>query len=305
MRISILTSPVESNSMISSDEIGGHYAVTRSLLKGLQEKNIDYTYNPDISNITSTVVVLSGVDALRSVISLKNAGKVKYIAAGPNISVYATDYDSILSSKEVDLCIVPSTWVSDLYTKDIPALRNRILVWPAGVNQHYWNTSMFRKKRHCLLYVKDKSYDLHSVIELLTSLNINYHILNYGEYTTSEYRRLLRVSSFAIFISGSESQGIALQECWSTDTPTLVWKNTSIYIQGESKGMTVEAISTAPYLTEECGHFWQNIEELKMHIEQIRNSTTIYNPRKWILENMTDRQTATILVNKLILEGVL
>ena len=59
-------------------KLGGHYAVTRSLLHGLERIGAAYTYNPrEGSNIYENVIILAGVDKLKASIELKKAGVIK------------------------------------------------------------------------------------------------------------------------------------------------------------------------------------------------------------------------------------
>src|SRR5882757_3664812 len=56
---------------------GGHYAVTRSLVEGLQKIGADFNYNPmREKDISENVIVLAGVERLKEAIELKNKEKI-------------------------------------------------------------------------------------------------------------------------------------------------------------------------------------------------------------------------------------
>ena len=59
----------------NSTRFRGHFAVTRSLIEGLERLNVQFTYNPWFtSQLAKTVIVLAGVKTLRQAIKLKQLG---------------------------------------------------------------------------------------------------------------------------------------------------------------------------------------------------------------------------------------
>jgi hypothetical protein len=60
----------------------GHYAVTRSLIAGLNKLGVAYQYNPTSDKkIHGHVHVLAGVDTLRYAIEQKRKGRIKRLTA--------------------------------------------------------------------------------------------------------------------------------------------------------------------------------------------------------------------------------
>ena len=56
---------------------GGHQAVTRSLISGLDKINVEYNYNPRrISDLNENVIVLTDINALSQLIRLKRKGRI-------------------------------------------------------------------------------------------------------------------------------------------------------------------------------------------------------------------------------------
>ena len=133
----------------------GHFAVTRSLVEGLQKINASFNYNPRLPwQLADTVIVLAGVRTLRQAIRLKQEGKIKKLFAGPNIVVFSSDYESQLAAPEVDIAITPCDWVVDLYLEDNPTLKDRIFAWPAGVDTSYWQPDPAGKHYGILIFEK-------------------------------------------------------------------------------------------------------------------------------------------------------
>ena len=259
----------------------GHYAVTRSLIQGFDRNNFKFSYNNFRDNF-DICWVLSDKISLKHVINLN---KYKKLLAGPNISVLPTDDDKILMNKKIDLIIVPSAWVSNLYKN---FTNKKISVWYAGVNENFWKPKINHNNRNSILiYFKHKNQSLlKKIINFLQNNNLTFEILKYGEYKINEYRKKLLNSRFAIFITNTESQGIALCEAWSMDVPTFVWNDKNDI---ENKFIKYGFTSNAPYLNLETGSEFKNFDELTSLINNSNKNQIKFSPRKWVLENMTDK----------------
>ena len=133
----------------------GHHAVTRSLIEGLEKNNEKFIYNPiSINQITDTVVVLSGPHTLEQCIEFKKKGIIKKLFAGPNIVIFSSDKNNLIAAKEVDCVITPADIINQLYLKDNPSLKNRIVSWPAGVNTEFWKPIFTNQRKKILIYEK-------------------------------------------------------------------------------------------------------------------------------------------------------
>lgn len=290
-KITILTYPVEqySNSRWS------HPAVTGSLVRGLEELKINYNFNPSrICDVGSTVVVLTNIDALKQAIDWKRKGKIKKLLAGPNLMVRADDYERILSSPEIDVYLVPSVWTKVAYIEDEPSLENRIGIWPAGINIDEWEPQQKSKNsKHVLIYWKTESEDFCKQVEqLLKNYGWQPKVIKYGQYALATYKELLSVTAFAVFISRSESQGLALAEAWAMNVPTLVWNPQELTINGRIYSES----SACPYLTTQTGNDWKTIEELEALLKTISTTLVNFSPRTWMIHNMSDAVSCKILI---------
>ncbi|MBL4668385.1 MAG: hypothetical protein JKY30_03890 [Flavobacteriales bacterium] len=101
----------------------------------------------------------------------------------------------------------------------------------------------------------------------------------------------LQKASFVVYFVEQESQGIALQEIWATDTPTFVW-NPEIWMYNNIN----YACTSAPYLSEYTGSFFKTKEDYSQLLHQPLSHK--YSPKKWVLENMTDAICAKAFMNK-------
>lgn len=293
--ITIMTAPLGHNGW-------GHRQVTESLLHGLTQLGVPFVYNPaSIDQVTDTVVVLADPHVLQQAIALKKMGRIKHLLAGPNIMVRADEYGGILAYPEVDVCIVPSPWVATAYEEEMPSLKGRIKCWYAGVDTVRWHPVSDNKSaiasKNVLVYWKTEHESFVAEVEaVVRACGFNPIRLRYGHYapeqynyTPDQYKMILNDVACAIFISRSESQGLALAEAWSMNVPTLVWDPGELHAHGR----IYSTVSACPYLTQSTGCTWQQITELKNILENLPQY--MFAPRQWVLDCMTDRASAHML----------
>jgi len=272
----------------------GHFAVTRSLVEGLKKINVEYALNPFFIKPNDIVIVLAGIKTLQQAIQLKKLGKIKKLLAGPNVVVFSSDVNNLIASPEVDLCIVPSDWTIDLYLSENSSLQNRIISWPAGVDTNYWKPSGEERDIVAFFEKPNKSPipDTTDYKAFLEEMGYKVVSLTYGRFTHVEYLKILQSSLFLVGFVSNESQGIAWTEAWSCNVPTFLWRNTRDSYLGKSFPS-----STAPYLTDDTGLFFDDINHFKTIIQENRNCHYQFNSRKWVLENMSDEVVAGLILN--------
>lgn len=263
----------------------GPNAVEDSLLRGLKELEVPFLRN-SLSSDVDTVVVLSGKEALRENILHKRAGLIKKLIAGPNIVAHPRDADSILLSKEIDAILVPSKWVADLYAQVVPELANKIKVWPSGVLVSDAST----RKGQPIIYNKLGNHSLLTKIQQL--LGTPAKVFTYGSFAHKDYLKALSEAPYLIYLAKSESQGLALQEAWAHNVPTMVNKST----HWEALGLVWDSPQiNCPYLTPELGVVFENTEELPIMIERV----SALHPKQYCDEHLSDRASAQRLLNLL------
>ena len=276
----------------------GHFAVTRSLIEGLQQINASFNYNPYSPwSLADTVIVLAGVRTLRQAIRLKQQGRIKKLFAGPNIMINSSDYNSLLASPEVDAAITPCQGVIDNYLQDVPALKDRIFVWPAGVDTHYWKPNQDVKRDSILIFEKQNKGPVGPVepyVNYLQGLGWTVQVIQYGSYTHDQYLHMLQRSCLMLGFVVSESQGLAWAEAWSCDVPTLILNITSNISQGR-----LYDSSTAPYLCSQNGLFFDDLEDFKKQFSFWETHREQFTPRAWTCLNMSDEVCASMIYKKI------
>jgi len=278
----------------------GPSAVLASLIRGFDILDVDYQLNPKTQDISDIICVLSGVSTLKWAIKKKKERKIKKIIAGPNIVITPKDAKGILLNEMIDLVVVPSQRVKDFYSSFQEGFGERIRVWPAGVEIC---PQPKEKREGCLIYKKNIDESLFDfILKYLKSQNIDYKIIKYGRYKKEKYFEILNKIKFMIYLSKSESQGLALQEAWIKDVPTLVWDRG--YWQYQNYKLQDDRINI-PYLTEECGISFKDkddfMDKLNIFIKNLSN----FKPREYSLENFTNKittQNYLKIVNEIILK---
>lgn len=276
----------------------GHFAVTRSLVEGLQKLGLPYNYDPrSVRELSDVVVVLAGVRTLQQAVELKRKGLIKTLAAGPNITTFSTAANSILAAPEVDIVINHCEFACDFWIFDNPSIKGRCFIWPAGVDTNYWKSDTGTVRDQILIYEKQNVGETTGLdklcMEYLQDKGYKTTLLRYGTFDHDEYLRQLQQTRLMIGLTLSESQGIAWAEAWSTDVPTLLWRNEVNVTQGRKF-----KCNTAPYLHPSNGRFFDDLEDFKSKFLEWESDPGQFTPRDWVLVNMSDEVCAQMLYNK-------
>ena len=202
----------------------------------------------------------------------------------------------------------PSQWAKDFVIEggnvNLP-----IITSPFAVDIEKFKPSISNKYYDCIVYYKHRcSDDIEYVENILKSKNITYKKFVYSKYKEEDYIKSLNECHYAIWVTSTESQGFALQECLSMNVPILVWNATSLFdeytLQGdhvykdklgkyELKGTTI------PYWDERCGIAFTKKEDFEPCFDIMRSSYTKFHPRDFVLENLSPKVCMERLINLL------
>lgn len=274
--------------------LGGHPAVTRSLVHGLSQLGIPFSHNPrSIRRLARTVIVLSGRHTLAQALDWKRQGLIERLAAGPNLVVLPSD-EPLLSSAGIDFVLTPAKWTCELYCREQSDLAGRCMAWAAGVDTEFWQS---RAEKTGRIVVFRKGYAgirpfAQELIRMLRSEGREVLEITYGHYDPSSYRNALRGALCLVGLSDSESQGIAWAEAWAMDVPTFIERHDLVRLRGKEY-----PCSSAPYLTPKTGSFFRTMEELGALISSVEAGSSLYSPRAWTCRHMSDVSSANELLN--------
>ena len=272
----------------------GHTAVTKSLVYGLRETNATFNVNPLFEKEVGEIVfVLSDVRALKDAIEWKKSGKIKTLLAGPNLVEIPAGSNDIISAPEIDLVLVSSDMSVNIYQTINPALSGRVVAWYAGVDSEYWKPKGEKKDKEVMVYFKNapKAF-LHEIELILKKNGYTINRIVYGHYSRSHFKKILERSLFGVFLSITETQGIALAECWSMNVPTLVWdpEIEHYYLRGVKT-------TAAPYLRQENGLRFKELKDLHLLLQDGNLNLSSFSPRQWVLDNMTNKRSAELFLD--------
>jgi len=225
--------------------------------------------------------------------------KSKKILLGPNIHFENPRVAEIVNEWPRRKILVPSGWVKDYFETSGIESSDDLIVWASTVNSNEWKPRNVSRDS-ILIYIKDfQKLDLaNQVIAHLESLGHKYSILNYGSYTKRDFKKTLDRSFAAIWIGGTESQGLALLETWFMNVPTLVLK-CDVFRDGTSTNFLA---SSAPYLSTSCGAFFSDSERSTDEISFFLKNIDRFSPRDWAMKNFSHEVVLANLVNSLISE---
>jgi hypothetical protein len=282
----------------------GHYSLVRSVVEGLRAVRADFNFNPRRLSEVARFVYAPANEALRQAAELKRQGRVDYLVAGPVNALFADDCDGILLMPEIDRLIVAHEWVLDFF-RDAPALIAKSRPCPAGVDTEWWKPAEGVRTNTALVYWKSGDERFCEQVERIVRAcgleprRLRSVLDDHSTFRPEEYRQILDQSVIAIFLSDSETQGLALAEAWSMDVPTVAWDPRG---QAAWRGRAFESRSSAPYLTSATGRLWRTVDELEPVLRDALAGRSGFHPREWVLANMTDAICSAALL-KIIREG--
>ena len=274
---------------------GGPKAVRHNLLVGLKQTNCPFLFNPLEIDVTPWVGVLSDpTGALSWAIRAKREGRIRHLVAGPNLVVTPAEHAWILTTPAIDLVVTPSKWVSEMYLDFAPNLAGRLVEWPVGVDERYWRPEQeaSSKKMDFLVYDKIRMPQNRALVSAVTTglaqRGLSFEMLEYGTFEQKNYRQKLRTCRAMVYLTETESQGIALFEAWACDVPTLVWDQRL----WEWESYQTENASSAPYLTPKCGLRFRTPAEFSAQLDEFWTHFDSFTPREFVLDGFTQSQSA-------------
>lgn len=270
----------------------GPDVVFKSLVRGLDTLSFSYNINPPLDQLSENVHVISSVAALNWAIKQKHLGRIKKLLAGPNISTLPYYNGAALCDRAIDIVLVPSNWVKDVYSKSRPEISSKIRVWPAGVKIPELANRAVRPLLERKFLVFRKSIDdssFNKVVEELKNKKVSFKVISYGSFKQEEYFNLLQDSDGLIYLQEVESQGIALQEAWARNVPSLVWNEGHFtYPTGER----IDGNIVAPFLTPESGMFFESAEKFSSAFDEFQSKLPSFTPREYVINNLSDKVCA-------------
>lgn len=272
---------------------GGHPAVSRSMRQGLELCGREVVFDGGLFSSRGRVVLCHASKLhFLELLLLRSVGWIKGLYVGPNVFLDPKPYRRILKSRFVSGVITPSLWVKKFYQARTALQEEKVFVWPAGVDVDYWTPGKTEERDHVLVYVKGEHPEslVRACIDYAALLGKPVMRVDYGNYTLDRYRQLLQMSCAMVCLGTTESQGMYQFESWACDVPTVVMRNDFFDWRGER----YEA-SASPYLSEECGLFFDSPLEIESSLRSVTENSAI-SPRSYVVEGFSDQAVAKRLL---------
>lgn len=248
-------------------------------------------------DVLENVIILSDFSTFLHGYDLKLKSKIGSLWVGPEMLNSKAFLDSNGFFSLVDGCLTYSEWQERNITRFHPSLSEKLNRWLIDINESEWRPKQrFLEKPHnknCLLYRKS-NFDLCDQVQRLLEKNgFKVFTINHGEYKPEQYRDLLNICNFAVFVSRYEFQEKALAQAWSMDVPTIVWNHGGTM---EYSGYIWDHLSGCPTLNPSLGCEWKNLPKLQELIQNFDSMKYSFQPRRWVLLNMTDKVSAERII---------
>ncbi len=261
-------------------KVGGGVTLPKSVVEDLRQRGLPFSEN-DFSSARSYKVclVLRDVECLRWAIREKSAGRIDRLIAGPLIVNFPDEGGGIAEDPLIDLYLLPSEWIKNLFLR-LSHVAMRIQVWPLGIDTKYWSPAL-KPPRTKTILVYDKNPEPHiraAVLRELTEQGLAYRWLRAGQFERDEFRELLRGSRAVLFLSRTETQGLAMFEAWSCGVPTFHWNPGSLKLMSR----TYPGASSCPYLSPSCGLDFKDEADLKVRFQRFLSEIDLYRPRAFV-----------------------
>lgn len=262
-----------------------------SLMKGLDKIGVPYRFN-DYSYIKKHPREIACIIGKPHLIFERTWENPVIFGAG----VYSHPIecpDLFVKYPNVKRFLVPGEWMRKMCE---PYYTDKVVAWPAGIDTDYWSPAATADKEFdFLIYNKIQDDPLiDDIVSILKRQNLTYQLISYGNYRQPELKHKLSRSKAAIFLSKSETQGLAYQQILSAGIPLLAWEvggywQDPAYFPDKVK---YQPVSSVPYWDSRCGLKFSGIDEFNTKLSEFMEKIDQFKPRNYILENLTLEKSA-------------
>lgn len=275
------------------EKVGGVMQVAINLLKGLDKIGVEYRFN-DFKYIKKHPEEIACIIGKPEVLFDKKWRNP--ILFGSGIYSHPIENPDLLKKyPNVKRVLVPGEWMRKMFES---AYGNKVLAWPTGIDTEFWSPEKVAgtKKYDFLIYDKirwkHEKYQadlIDPIKKILAAHALSYHVITYGYYDHSEMVEKLKSSKAALFLCEHETQGFAYQQILSTNTPILAWDRGGFWQDPYYYPVKVkyQPVSSVPYWDERCGVKFNGVENFEERLKDFTAKLESFNPRAYILENLT------------------
>jgi len=182
--------------------------------------------------------------------------------------------------------IQPSLWTVESWAGQ-DHKHEQIYVLPFPVDTKMFRSAENMDRNLIFIYYKHRDpRELEHLINYMNSKDVCPILIEYGTYNETDYLQVLQRARYGIFLDAHESQGFALEEALSCNTPLLVWSVTDMAQEYGQSNPHVPA-TTVPYWDARCGEVFYDVQDLPESYERFMSRLDSYRPRDYIMENLS------------------
>ena len=279
----------------------GHHKNLNSIKRMCKSYNIDLVITNDINLVMKQDynILIANKEYIDPYIINENI-KIIY---GPQHWVFP-DGSLIgqLDNKLLDRCVYNSLskWNNNVFIEMVGSLIVPIVQFPFSLETDTFKPFVSENKNYdCIVYIKRRNnYIVNKTTEFLNDKKLKYKTFTYGYYNETDYINALHDCKFMISLDAHESQGFAIEEAMSCNVPLLVLDATSMHDETGDGGRSFTYsylqnkklyATSIPYWSDDCGIKITDINKMNESIDEMLLNYKKYNPREYILENLSDK----------------
>ncbi|HYW07946.1 MAG TPA: hypothetical protein VE913_13380 [Longimicrobium sp.] len=199
--------------------------------------------------------------------------------------------------------LVSCEWMREMFA---PHYGDRVGLWFAGVDVAKWHdTRNDAKEVDILVYDKIRQHRDHfhrdlvnPIMERFAARGLRVESIRYGEYDHAGYRAALSRARALLYLSPSETQGIAYQEAMASNVPVLAWDN-GFWLDPRRAEFTPHPVpaSSVPYFAPECGEKFSGIGDFDAALDRFWGGLGGYQPRAYVARELSPVRSAEMYMD--------
>lgn len=277
----------------------GFYTAFRNLKAALETLDCDVHVN-DFSHARRNprqAIGMAGFTGVFDRVVLPNPA-----VFGPGKVPILQDIDRVTRKNNIKIFTQPSDWSVSLLKG---GLGDRVQTWFAPIMPDDWpDLSGAEKTNDVLIYDKiyfDREVMVPRILDRLRAhldaLGLRHTTLRYAHHPIEDFRKALRSSRVAVFLSAHETQGLAYQEAMASGLPVLAWDEGQ-FRDPDAARLPPVVVSSVPYFDERCGMTFVE-GDLEQQFDVFWNRRAHFRPRDYVVEMLNPRRSGQIYLDLL------
>lgn len=215
---------------------------------------------------------------------------------GPGFSPF--DAPEMFDDARNRLVLITCDWYAAMFKQNQNALRS----WYGGFDVGDFADSRNQPKTHDVLiydkiyFDRDRNYaeTIAPFIAMLEANGLTYTVLRYGSHHHDQYLSAVRQSRAMAFFAHQETQGMAYQECLSSNVPVFAW-NEGVWLDAQARmaGPDPVACTSVPYWDDRCGVTFKTETMLEAWSGFFAKLDT-FQPRAFVAERLSLQGSAEL-----------